>query len=123
MPKARARVESLLDIAGVHIDGDAPSDLHVHDARLYSRIVAHGSLGLGESYMDGWWDADSLDGFLFRLLDAHVDERAGTFDDAWLYLKSNLVNLQRGQRAYEVGERHYDLGNDLFQAMLGKRLV
>ena len=65
---ARNRIESLLAFAGARIDGNAPSDLQVHDERLYSRIVAHGSLGFGEAYMDGWWDAADLDGFLFRLL-------------------------------------------------------
>jgi cyclopropane-fatty-acyl-phospholipid synthase len=73
--------------------------------------------------MDGWWDTGDLDGFLFRLLDTRLDERVGGWEDAWLHIKSRLLNLQRGQRAYEIGERHYDLGNDLFQAMLGQRLV
>jgi len=125
MPHARAhaRIESLLSLAGVRIDGDAPSDIRVHDTHLYSRILAHGSLGLGEAYMDGWWDAEDLDGFLFRLLDTRLDERVGGFHDVLLHLRSRLVNLQRGRRAYVIGERHYDLGNDLFQAMLGKRLV
>ena len=122
-PRAHARIESLLNLAGVRIDGGAPSDIRVHDAQLYSRILAHGSLGLGEAYMDGWWDADDLDGFLFRLLDTRLDERVGGFDDAWLHIKSRFFNLQRGRRAYEIGEHHYDLGNDLFEAMLGKRLV
>ena len=121
--RAHARVEALLNFAGVSIDGNAPTDIRVHDPRLYARILAHGSLGLGEAYMDGWWDTDDLDGFLFRLLDTRLDERVGGWEDAWLYIKSRFLNLQRGQRAYEVGERHYDLGNDLFQAMLGRRLV
>ena len=121
--RAHARVEELLNLAGVRIGGDAPTDIRVHDPHLYTRVLAHGSLGLGEAYMDGWWDTDDLDGFLFRLLDTRLDERVGGLDDAWLYVKSRLLNLQRGRRAYEVGERHYDLGNDLFQAMLGKRLV
>jgi cyclopropane-fatty-acyl-phospholipid synthase len=121
--RAHARVEELLNLAGVAIDGPAPTDIRVHDPHLYARILAHGSLGLGEAYMDGWWDADDLDGFLFRLLDTRLDERVGGFEDAWLYVKSRFLNLQRGRRAYVIGERHYDLGNDLFQAMLGKRLV
>jgi len=68
---ARKRVESLLDGTGVHIDGDLPSDMQVRDGRLYARAIAHGSLGLGEAYMDGWWEADNLDEFLYRLLRAH----------------------------------------------------
>jgi cyclopropane-fatty-acyl-phospholipid synthase len=119
----RSRVESLLALAGVHVDGDAPSDIQVHDEHLYARVIAHGSLGLGEAYMDGWWDAAELDGFFHRLLNAHLDERVGGIDDAALFLRSKLVNLQHGRRAYKVGTQHYDLGNDLFRAMLGKRLV
>ena len=125
MPIARSqvRVQTLLAAAGVTIDGAQATDIQVHNSRLYARVLGHGSLGLGESYMDGWWDAADLDGFLFRLLDARLDEKVGGFDDFWLFLKSRLVNPQRGRRAYEVGERHYDLGNDLFEEMLGRRLV
>jgi cyclopropane-fatty-acyl-phospholipid synthase len=121
--RAHARIASLLGVAGIAIDGSAPHDIHVHDPHLYSRVLAHGSVGLGEAYMDGGWDADDLDGFLFRLLDSRVDERIGGIEDAWLHVKSRFLNLQHGRRAYVVGERHYDLGNDLFEAMLGKRLV
>ncbi|HZP67624.1 MAG TPA: class I SAM-dependent methyltransferase, partial [Rudaea sp.] len=120
---ARDSVKSLLDLAGVVVNGDAPTDIQVHNANLYARVIAHGSLGLGEAYMDGWWDADDLDGFLFRLLYARLDEQVATLDQAALFLRSKLVNLQRGRRAFAIGELHYDLGNDLFRAMLGKRLV
>jgi len=120
---ARKRVETLLDGTGVHIDGDLPSDLQVRDGRLYARAIAHGSLGLGEAYMDGWWEADNLDEFLYRLLRAHIDEQIGNLEDTALYLRSTLLNLQRGRRAFEIGKAHYDLGNDLFRAMLGQRLV
>ncbi len=119
----RDRVAELLDLAGVRIDGDAASDIHVHDERLYARIIAHGSLGLGEGYMDGWWDAEDLDGFLYRVLNAHLDERVGGIDDAALFVQSKLINLQNGLRARAVARQHYDLGNDLFRAMLGRRLV
>lgn len=120
---ANVRIDKLLAQAGVQVDGPAASDLQVHDARLFQRLITHGSLGLGETYMDGWWDAGDLDGFLFRLLDAHLDERVHGIDDLWLWLKSGLFNLQQGRRAFTIGERHYDLGNDLFEAMLGRRLV
>ena len=120
---AQRRIEGLLAQAGLTVGGPQACDPQVNDAHFYHRVIAHGSLGLGEAYMDGWWDATDLDGFLFRLLNAHIDERVHGIDDAWLWLKSKLVNLQRGRRAYVIGERHYDLGNDLFQGMLGKRLV
>src|SRR5690606_30453217 len=57
--RSRTRIEELLALAGVHVDGPEPHDIQVHDDRLYGRILAHGSLGLGEAHMDGWWDADA----------------------------------------------------------------
>ena len=101
---ARERVAELLAIASVRIDGDAPWDMRVHDSRLHARVIAHGSLGLGEAYMEGWWDAEDLDGFLFRVLSACLDERVGGIDDAALYVRSKLINLQNGLRARVVGK-------------------
>src|SRR5687768_6387699 len=119
----RQRLERLLAYADVRIDGDREWDLQMHDPRLPMRLLAQGSLGLGESYMDGWWDARSLDGFLYHLLDARVDQRvrgAAAYLDG---LRAQLFNLQTRSRSFIVGERHYDLGNDLYASMLGKRLV
>src|SRR5690606_31617773 len=89
----------------------------------YARVLGQGSLGLGESYMDEWWDAESLDGFLFHLLAARLDQRVHGGGEIWDALRARLLNLQTRDRSREVGERHYDLGNDLYAAMLGKRLV
>jgi cyclopropane-fatty-acyl-phospholipid synthase len=117
------RASELLEQAGIHIDGDAPIDLRVHDGRLYNRVFARGSLGLGEAYMDGWWDADDLPGLCTRLLTAGLDQELKTLDTLLAHLKARFINLQRGERAFEIGKAHYDLGNDLFQAMLGRRMV
>lgn len=117
------RASELLQHAGITIDGDAPTDLRVHDDRLYARVFAHGSLGLGEAYMDGWWSADDLPGMFTRMLTSGLDQKLRTFDAVIAHLKARFINLQRGEHAFEIGKTHYDLGNDLFQAMLGKRLV
>lgn len=120
---SRSKVEELLAIADVRVDGDRPWDVQVHEPRFFARVLAQGSLGLGESYMDGWWDAPSLDGFLYQLLHAHVDERVHGLGDVLAGLKARVVNLQSMRRSFAVGRRHYDLGNDLYAAMLGPRLV
>ena len=119
----RERATALLAQAGVVIGGDAPCDLRVHDERLYQRVFAHGSLGLGEAYMDGWWDADDLPCLFTLLLQADLDQELRTLDTLIAHLKARFLNLQRGEHAFEIGRKHYDLGNDLFQAMLGQRLV
>ncbi|MEO7066563.1 MAG: cyclopropane fatty acyl phospholipid synthase [Rhodanobacter sp.] len=117
------RVDELLQHSGITINGNAPTDLQVHDERLYSRVFTHGSLGLGEAYMDGWWDTEDLAGAMTRMLQAGLEEKVRTFDAIIGHLKARFINAQRGKNAYEVGKVHYDLGNDLFSAMLGKRLV
>jgi cyclopropane-fatty-acyl-phospholipid synthase len=119
----RQRAAELLELAGVRINGSAPTDIRVHDEQLYARVFAHGSLGLGEAYMDGWWDADDLPGLFTRLLRSHLDEHLKTLDTLIAHFKARFLNLQRGAHAFEIGKVHYDRGNDLFKAMLGKRMV
>ena len=123
MHPVRERVHGLLAEADVRVGGDRPWDMQVHDERLPARLLAGGSLALGESYMDGWWDTASLDGLLARILAAGLDRSAPGLADLRDGLIARLVNLQVRSRAFEVGRRHYDLGNDLYQAMLGRRLV
>ena len=116
-------VQNLLDLAGVRIDGGRPFDIQIHNPAFYSRVIAGGSLALGESYMDGWWDCRRLDRFFRRVtgarLDKSVRKSGGIF---WPLLKSKLTDAQGRARAFEIGERHYDIGNDLFEAMLDKRM-
>ncbi|MEZ4333750.1 MAG: cyclopropane fatty acyl phospholipid synthase [Myxococcota bacterium] len=118
-----AQAASLLAECGITLDGPAPTDLQVHDRRFFGRVLAHGSLGLGESYMDGWWDVECLEGFLARLLEARLDARLRTFDDRLMNWRARVFDLQTPRRALAVARRHYDIGNDLFAAMLGRRLV
>jgi cyclopropane-fatty-acyl-phospholipid synthase len=118
----KRHVERLLKGADVAIDGNRPWDIRVHEDSFYARVLAHGSVGLGESFMDGWWDAPSLERLLDHLLRAGLDRQV-RLDDAWIALRARLLNLQRGARSFAVAHRHYDLGNDLYRAMLGRYLV
>lgn len=119
----RRRVERLLAACDLRVDGGRPQDPRVHDPRFFRRVMSGGSLALGESYMDGWWDAGSLDGFLSGLLAGDVDRRVRGRGDAWLALRAWLSNNQTRRRSREVARRHYDLGNDLYEAMLGRLRV
>jgi len=125
LPSLRERdvVGRLLQRAGIELDGSRPFDLRVRDTRFFRRVLAHGSLGLGESYMDGWWDCGALDELLTRIMAARLDQQVQGVDSLLAAARARLFNLQAGRRAWEVAERHYDLGNELYQAMLGKRLV
>ena len=117
-------VRDLLARAGIEVGGRAPHDLVVHDRRFYARVARDGALGLGESYVDGWWDCPALDQMITRI---HRARLPGAVRKNWRYLavafRAWLLNLQSRARAYEVGERHYDVGNDLYRAMLDRRMV
>ena len=120
----RARVEAMLSDAGVSLDGARPWDVQVRDERLFGRILAQGSLGLGESYVEGWWDCDRLDELTHRVLLAGADAHLVRAPGDWLRsARSWLWNLQSLARARQVAHRHYDLGNGLFGAMLDSRMI
>ncbi|MGB7160509.1 MAG: cyclopropane fatty acyl phospholipid synthase [Tepidisphaeraceae bacterium] len=112
-------VIDLLESAGILVNGSRAWDLTVHDERLFRRLIVEGSVGLGDAYVDGWWDCDAIDQLVDRLITADVPRRMpldlhGVIES----IAQRIVNLQTLARARRNTERHYDLGNDLFAAML-----
>ncbi len=113
------QVGQLLEQAGISINGRRPWDIHVKDARWYSRVWMEKNLGLGESYMDGWWDCAQLDKMFERLLRAGIKEQVrGGFRYLIRAMPSVLFNLQTRMRSRRVAKHHYEMGNDLFAAFL-----
>ncbi|AWC79186.1 TPA: cyclopropane fatty acyl phospholipid synthase [Serratia marcescens] len=112
-------VEEMLAEAGVAINGPRAWDIRVNNPALFKRILQEGSLGFGESYMDGWWECERLDMLFTRILQAGVDERLPkSLSDIARIAYARLFNRQSRKRAWQVGKEHYDIGNDLFRAML-----
>ncbi|HQX48190.1 MAG TPA: cyclopropane fatty acyl phospholipid synthase [Steroidobacteraceae bacterium] len=113
----------LLEPADVSLDGKRPWDIVVHDARMPARVLAQGSLGAGESYMDGWWDCAQLDEMLARVLRSELDRRLHPAGALKLATLAALRNPQSLRRAFIVGRAHYDIGDDLFERMLDTRMI
>ena len=110
---------NILAFADIRINGSRPWDIQVHDRRFFSRVLASGTLGFGESYMDGWWDCDALDEMCCRAIRAQLDRRFTLrLPNLWALLTALIVNQQTVRRAQKVGRVHYDLSNDFFEAML-----
>ena len=109
--------------AGITVGGDAPWDIQVKDSRTYGRILRDGTIGVGESFTEGWWDCQALDQMIERAVRGNL---YGVLAKSWTMraqlVRSRLFNLQ-ATRAFEVGERHYDVGNDLYREMLGPRMM
>jgi len=121
--RAREKIERLLALADVTLGGERPWDPRVRDERFFGRVLADGSLGLGESYIEGWWDCLRLDEFFHRILRAELHRCVVPWSIWFDVLRARLFNLQRLERAFHVGRHHYDLGNDLFQHMLGRTMT
>lgn len=117
-------VRRVLNEAAIEINGPAPWDIQVHDKDFYKRVARGGSLALGESYMEGMWDCAQLDEFIARLLTGQMTKAAANrLPELTIRLVGFLQNRQTKARALEVSRRHYDLGNDLYEAMLDKRMT
>ena len=116
-------VENLAKALGLTLQGDGATDVRVYDDSVYKFFLSRNSLAIGESYMDKKWDCDDLAGMLTKVFDGEVQIKKNLLSDPQLFLRTFLLNLQSGKRAFEVGEQHYDLGNDLYEATLGKTMV
>lgn len=96
--------------------------MQVYNEKLYSRVLAGGSLALGEAYMDGWWDSEQLDEFFSKALAAKLEKKIVSVGLVMHVAKSRIINTQNKIRSKKVAEQHYDLGNKFYTAMLDKRM-
>lgn len=121
--KYQELTEEILNLAGIEINGTNPWDIQVRNNCFYKRAITEVELGLGESYMDKWWDVEKLDELIFRILRADLQKKVKHNYKVALQLAGFwLINMQSRRRAFIIGQRHYDLGNELFQKMLDKRM-
>ena len=122
--QAKKAVTELLAHAGITVNGPEPYDLRINNEGFYHRVLCQGILGAGEAYMDGWWDCPRLDQFTDRIIRADI---RNAFEKSWrlwgAILQSKIFNLQKTKRSFQVGEQHYDVGNDLYREMLDKRML
>ncbi|MGM0480680.1 MAG: cyclopropane fatty acyl phospholipid synthase [Pseudomonadota bacterium] len=123
MATSKAYVEELLSRADIRLNGDRAWDMQVHDEAVFEQALSRGNLGLGETYMAGLWDAPKLDQFFYRLLRSGVQNEVNPARLIFHSLKARMFNLQDCKRAWEVGQRHYDIGNALYEKMLDQRMV
>ena len=96
--------------------------LDVRDDRFYERLLRDGSVGLGESYADGWWNTDDLTGLLRvalrSLRPTHaLRDRAHRIATPLLDPVSRLRRPSPERDVRQV-RAHYDLGNEFFQRLL-----
>lgn len=115
----RNAVDRLTAQIGVTVNGRNPWDIRVNNKRFYRRILLEKNLGLGEAYMDFWWDCGQLDEFVCRILRAGLDvDVMGGLRLLAGKIPGFFLNLQSKRRAGIIARTHYDLDNELFLSFL-----
>jgi cyclopropane-fatty-acyl-phospholipid synthase len=124
MTTAERQVKDLLRLADVKVGGSRPQDITVLNNRLYARVLRYRELGLGEAYMDGWWTCKNIDQFITNILNINIREKVKIKPRLVLAAASSaLFNTQSIGNAKKNAEYHYNIGNDLYEKMLDKRMV
>ena len=117
-------VLGLLELADIKVGGKRPYDITVHNDRFYHKALTQRELGLGESYMSGWWDVQRLDEFIAKILSANLKDKIKiTPSIAKTFLISYFSNRQTKAKASKNASFHYNIGNDLYELMLDKRMI
>ena len=120
---ARAVLAEWLALVDVRLDGDRPWDLRLISPDVPQRVLAGGTIALGESYMAGEWQAERLDQFFERVIGGRLAEHIAPLAAIRHSLLARLFNHQTRRRAWRVGLQHYNLGNDFFAAMLDRHMT
>jgi cyclopropane-fatty-acyl-phospholipid synthase len=111
--------QDLLDPVGIQLNGLGACDIRVHNPDMFRCVIRDGTLGLGEAYMDGWWDCDRIDELFCRGLNGGLEDALRKkLRFLAFHFVFRIFNRQSRKRAFMVGKRHYDIGNDLFEAIL-----
>lgn len=109
--KYQTPVIRLLNTAGITIGGYNPWDIQVHNDAFYKRVLVDGETGMGESYMECWWDATNVDELVCKILQADLDKKVTLhWPELWRVLQVRLLNPQTKKMAFVNGQKHYDLG-------------
>lgn len=112
-------IRRILDKADVRIGGKRPWDLQIRHPGFYRRVLLQGSLGLGESYMDGWWDCEQIDQFFYSILTSKMSAAEMKPVIRWVAdLTGRLSNMQTHARSHKCVEKHYDPDGDIILAFL-----
>lgn len=114
------KATELFASAGIQVDGPAPHDIQVNDRRFYRRFLSGGRTGIGESYMDGWWDCERLDEMFFKIFSAQklIVSHIQTPETLAMIFLGKMLPHGSLLRSHEIGEHHYDIGNELYVRML-----
>lgn len=109
----------LLHKAGIEPNGESPWDPKIRDERFYRAVLLGGSVGLGDAYLNGWWDCDDIAGFILRIVKSGFHLRVPRIDLFLRKFRFGLTDAQDRAHSKRVAEVHYDEDPHVFDIMLG----
>jgi len=100
-------------------------DIVVNDPTYFNDITSKGTIGVGESYMDGKWDCDAIDILFDKILFNKLEQKIQfeNIADKIKIVTSYLFNQQMKEDPYKVEKVHYDIGNNIYINMLGNTMA
>jgi cyclopropane-fatty-acyl-phospholipid synthase len=109
--QVKSIVNSEFRKGGIGLEGENDWDIKVKSPDFYTRLAADPRLGLGEGFMEGLWDCPDLPELSYRCFVGGLYRNSMS----WIhrlsnYLLHSLFNLQTRDRSFEVGLKHYDMG-------------
>ncbi len=110
----------LLRKAGLEPNGNSPWDPQIKDKRFYRAVLLGGSVGLGDAYINGWWECSDIAGFIQRIIKSGIHLRVPRVDVLLRKFRFGLFDVQDRNRSKRVAELHYDEDPRIFEMMLGK---
>ncbi len=120
---SKKTVEKLFLKAGINFNESPPWGIRILNDKFYDRLLSNGSLGAGESYVEGWWECNRLDELINKALRAKLDRQLFSWHDIFATLKATLLNPQIKLMAFRNAQKHYDIGHDLYEKMLDRRMI
>lgn len=100
-----------LERAGITVNGIKPSDPKVTNGKVFSQVGYKGTIGLGEAYVDGWWDCERLDDFWTKIFKGGMAKKMMHPGERFVrYLKLNYFGSQGTKEAADGDTRPYEAG-------------
>jgi cyclopropane-fatty-acyl-phospholipid synthase len=124
MKFSKVFIKGLLLKAGITIGGNKPYDIHVHNEAFYDLVMTSGSLGLGESYIEKYWDCAQIDEFINRIIRADLSSEVGKdFKSLARIILAKVKNYQKASQSASDISEHYDIGDGWYESFLDNRMV
>ena len=100
-----------LERAGITVNGTKPSDPKVTNGKVFSQVGYKGTIGLGEAYVDGWWDCERLDDFWTKIFKGGMAKKIMHPGERFVrYLKFNFFGSQAKKQTVEGDTKPYEVG-------------